>query len=105
MIKQVTHSTSYQQQHPILDMLGKILLNLAIAGMLLGFGFILFVFSNIGPAYLPNIMNGELDRYIRFTMLAFGAIIWLITPIWLLYSSIRYVYKTYKRIQSTDTKI
>lgn len=105
MIKQVRHSTSYQQQHPVLDMLGKLLLNLAIAGMLLGLGFILFVFSNIGPAHLSNIMNGELNRYIRFTMLAIGAIIWLITPIWLLYSSIHYVYKTYKRIQSTDTKI
>ena len=105
MIKQVRDSTSYQQQHPVLDMLGKLLLNLAITGMLLGFGFILFVSSNIGPAYLPNILDGVLDRYIRFTMLAIGAIIWLITPIWLLYSSIRYGYKSYKRIQSTDTKI
>ena len=105
MIKQVTHSTSFQQQHPILDMLGKLLLNLAITGMLLGLGFMLFVFSNIGPAYLPNILDGELDRYIRFTMLAFGAITWLITPIWFLYSSIRYGYKSYKRIQSTDTSI
>ena len=100
MIRQVRHSTSYQQQHPILDMLGKILLNLAIAGMLLWFGFILFVFSNIDPAYLPNILDGELDRYIRFTMLAFGAITWLITPIWFLYSSIRYGYRSYQNCQT-----
>ena len=108
MTKQVRHLTPYQQQHPILDMLGKLLLNLVIAGMLLGLGFILFIFSNIGPAYLPDIKDGVLDGYIRFTMLTIGAIIWLVTPIWLLWSTIRYGYKsyqTYKSIHSTDTSV
>lgn len=108
MVKQLKYSTSYQQQHPILDMLGKLLLNLVIAGMLLGLGFILFIFSNIGPAYLPDIKNGALDGYIRFTMLTIGAIIWLVTPIWVLWSTIRYGYKsyqTYKGIHCTDTSL
>ena len=106
MVKQLRHLTPYRQRHPVLDMLGKILLNLVITGMLLGLGFMLFVFSNIGPAYLPDIKDGALDRYIRFAMLTIGAIIWLITPIWFLYSSIRYghkSYQTYKSIHSTDT--
>ena len=106
MTRQVRHLTSYQRQHPVLDMLGKLLLNPVIAGMLLGLGFILVIFSNIGPAYLPDIKDGALDGYIRFTMLTIGAIIWLITPIWFLYSSIRYGYKsyrTYKRIHPKDT--
>ena len=103
MGNQSNASTEYQRQHPLLDVIGKLLLNVAIAGSLLGIGFLLLLLSNIGPAYWPSIMDGELDMWLRLTMLGIGAIIWLVTPIWLIWSNGVYSYRVYKRIKSINT--
>lgn len=73
----------YQLQHPILSTIGKLLFNLVATEILLSFGFWLILASNMGPAYLPNIMDGALDMAIRLTMLGIATVIWLVTPLWL----------------------
>lgn len=108
MNKQSKNSAEYQGQHPVLDVIGKILLNLTITGLLLGFGFWLLLASNMGPAYLPNIRDGALDMGIRFTMIGISALIWIVTPIWFLWSSVRYSYhsyQSYKHRNSAGTSI
>lgn len=99
---------NYRKQHLVLFVVGKILLNLIITGLVLAFGFWLLLASNIGPAYLPNIMEGALDMWIRFTMIGISALIWIVTPIWFTWSVGRYSYnsyQTYKRSRLTDNLI
>ena len=105
MTNQSKNPATYQSRHPILDAIGKLLLNLTITGILLGFGFWLALASTMGPAYMPEVRDGALDMWIRFTMLGISAIIWLVTPIWFLWSSIHYSYQTYKRIHSEDALV
>ena len=90
----------YQKYRFILDILSKVILNLLSAGLLLGFGFWLLMASNMGPAYLPNIMDGGLDMSIRVTLLGLGALVWLLTPIWFFWSTIRYGYRKYHNYQA-----
>lgn len=100
MGKRSNSSTKYQKKHPILEIIAKTLLNIVISALLLGFGFWLAFASTMGPAYQPEVMNGALDMWIRFTMLGIGAIIWLVTPIWFVWSSVRYSHNSYKSYQS-----
>ncbi|WP_201527715.1 hypothetical protein [Psychrobacter frigidicola] len=101
MDNQSKDSDEYQVRHPILDVMGKILLNVTITGLLLGFGFWLLLASNMGPAYLPNIMDGALDMWIRFSMIGIAAIIWIVSPIWFLWSSARFGYDSYHGYQAS----
>ena len=48
--------------------------------------------SNMGPAYLPHIMDGELDFWIRMTLLGVGLGIWISIALWLLWLIICYFY-------------
>lgn len=91
---------AYQKHRFILDILSKIILNLLSAGLLFGFGFWLLMASNMGPDYLPNIMDGGLDMSIRVTLLGLGTLVWLLTPIWFFWSTIRYGYRKYRNYQS-----
>ena len=94
--------SNYRRQYPVLDVIGKILLNLTITGLLLGFGFWLALAATMGPAYLPNVMDGALDMWIRFTIISISAIIWIMIPIWFIGSVGRYSYQSYKRSRSMD---
>lgn len=100
MTKQAKKPATYRLQYPVLAAIGKLLLNLVITSMLLGLGFWLAFASTMGPTYLPEVRNGALDMWIRFAMLGTGATIWLVTPIWFLYSIVRYIYKRYKNYQT-----
>ena len=91
-----------------MNIIGKMLLNLLITGLLLGFGFWLVIASTMGPAYLPKVMEGGLDMWIRFIMLSISTMIWLVTPIWCIWSGGRYSYsnyKAYKRDKLTNTPL
>ena len=88
--------TNYRKQHFVLNILSKLILNLLSAGLLLGFGFWLLTASNMGPAYLPNVMDAGFDMSIRVTLIGLGAMVWLLTPIWFLWSTIRYGYRRYQ---------
>ena len=100
MDEQVDSSIKYQKKYSVLDVMGKIILNIISSGLLLGFGFWLILASNMGPTYLPNVMDGALDIWIRFTLIGIATIIWLVTPIWFMWSSVRYSYNSYKSYQS-----
>ena len=95
MYKDKEITTAYHRHHFILDILSKLILNLLSAALLLGVGFWLIIASNMGPAYLPNIMDGRLDMGIRISLLGLGAVTWLLTLIWFFWSTIRYGYQRY----------
>lgn len=57
-----------------------------ISILALAFGFWLIMASNMGPVYLPQIMDGGLDIWIRGLLLAFGLAICLATAIWVVLS-------------------
>ena len=65
-------SLIYDNWRGLLNTFGKIILRIVGAGLALLFGFWLLLASNIGPAYLPNIMDGALDFWIRMTFLGLG---------------------------------
>ena len=92
--------TDYQKHRFILDILSKVVTNLLSAGLLLFFGYWLFFTSNMGSSYLPNVRNGVFDMGIRFTLLGLATLIWLLTPIWFFWSTIRYGYQRYQEYQS-----
>lgn len=90
----------------MLIFISKIIIRIIIAWLALAFGFWLILASNMGPAYLPEVMNGALDIWIRFTMIGVAALIWIATPVWFFWSSARCSYnsyRAYKRIKSTNT--
>lgn len=101
MTKQAKKTAIYRLKYPVLAVIGKLLLNLIIISMLLGLGFWLAFASTMGPTYLPEVMDGALDMWIRFAMLGIGAIIWIVTPVWFLYSSVRYDYKSYQTYKNS----
>lgn len=70
-----------------------IVLKLLISIVAFAFGFCLIMASNMGPAYLPSIMEGGLDIWIRASLLVLGLTIWLATTIWLIRVSYRYLAK------------
>ncbi|WP_133104704.1 hypothetical protein [Psychrobacter sp. 201] len=69
----------------LLKNIGKIILRIIGAGLALIVGLWLIMASNMGPAYLPHIMNGDLDFWIRMTLLAVGLGIWISIAVWLLW--------------------
>lgn len=81
----------------MLKVVGKLIIRIATAGLLLAFGFWLILASSIGPAYLPEVRNGALDIWIRLSMLGTGAVIWIATVIWFVWILFRYVHQLIKR--------
>ena len=76
----------------MLKSIGRIIARIVGAGLGLLFGFWLIMASNMGPAYLPHIMNGALDFWIRITFLGIGLGIWISIVIWLLWLILCYFY-------------
>lgn len=68
-----------------------------IFGFILALGFVLIMASNMGPAYLPHIMDGALDFWTRMTLLGLGLLIWIITPVWTMWMVLRYLYRRISR--------
>ena len=68
-----------------------IIIKIIIALVLVTFGFWLLLASNMGATYLPNVIDGTLNIPIRFTMIGISVIIWIVTPLWFLWSVGRYV--------------
>ena len=87
------HSSSsfiYDNWRGLLRIFGKIILRIVGAGLAMLFGFWLLLVSNMGPAYLPHIMDGVLDFWIRIMFLGLGVSIWLITALWIIRLVLRY---------------
>ncbi|MGM8870876.1 hypothetical protein ACS8E3_04215 [Psychrobacter sp. 2Y5] len=72
---------------------------LLISILALAFGFWLVMASNMGPAYLPQVMNGSLDIWIRMLLLVSGLVIWLTIVIWLIRIIYRYLAKLIKTVK------
>ena len=83
-------SSIYDNWRGLLINFGKIILRIIGAGLALLFGFWLIMASNMGQAYLPHLMNGALDFWIRMTLLGLGLSIWLITAVWFVCFVLRY---------------
>ena len=90
-------SSIYDNWRGLLETFGKTILRIIGAGLALLFGFWLIMASNMGPAYLPHLMNGALDFWIRMTLLGLGLGIWLITALWIIYIMLRYGHHFIKR--------
>ena len=65
-------SSIYDNWRGLLITFGKIILRIIGAGLAMSFGFWLIMASNMGPAYLPHLMNGALDFWIRMILLGLG---------------------------------
>ena len=92
-------SSKYDNWRGLLETVGKIILRIIGAGLALLFGFWLIVASNMGPAYLPHLMNGALDFWIRMTLLGLGLSTWLITALWIIWLILRYCQYFIKKYQ------
>lgn len=76
-------SSANDKWRDLLESLIRITLRIIGAGVGLIFGLWLIMASNMGPAYLPHIMDGELDFWIRITLLGLGLGIWISIAVWL----------------------
>lgn len=92
-------SSIYDNWRGLLETVGKIILRIIGAGLALLFGFWLIMASNMGPAYLPHLMNGALDFWIRMILLGLGLSIWLITALWIIWLILRYCQYFIKKYQ------
>ena len=92
-------SSIYDNWRGLLETFGKIILRIIGAGLALLFGFWLIMASNMGPAYLPHLMNGALDFWIRMILLGLGLSIWLITALWIIWLMQRYCQHFIKKYQ------
>ena len=92
-------SSIYDNWLGLLINFGKIILRIIGAGLALLFGFWLIMASNMGPAYLPHLMNGALDFWIRIILLGLGLSIWLITALWIIWPMLRYCQHFIKKYQ------
>ena len=92
-------SSIYDNWRGLLITFGKIILRIIGAGLALLFGFWLIMASNMGPAYLPHLMNGALDFWIRMILLGLGLSIWLITALWTIWLMLRYCQHFIKKYQ------
>ena len=92
-------SSIYDNWRGLLINFGKIILRIIGAGLALLFGFWLIMASNMGPAYLPHLMNGALDFWIRMILLGLGLSIWLITALWVIWLMLRYCQQFIKKYQ------
>ncbi len=81
--------------HTVLTTIRKILTRMIGVGLMLAFGFWLLLASNMGPAYLPHVMNGALDFWIRMTFLGLGLGIWMMTAVWLIWLTLRCLYRLF----------
>ena len=97
MSRHLPSSLIYDNWRGLLNIFGKIILRIISAGLALLFGFWLLLASNMGPAYLPHIMDGALDFWIRMMLLGLGLGIWLITALWIIYIMLRYGHHFIKR--------
>ena len=97
MNRHLPSSLIYDNWRGLLNIFGKIILRIIGAGLALLFGFWLLLASNMGPDYLPHIMDGALDFWIRTTLLGLGLGIWLITALWIIYIMLRYGHHFIKR--------
>ena len=92
-------SSIYDNWRGLLETVGKIILRIIGAGLALLFGFWLIMASNMGPAYLPHLLNGALDFWIRMTLLGLGLSTWLITALWIIWLILRYCQYFIKKYQ------
>ena len=83
-------------QRSLLKNIGKIALNIVGTGLALTVGLWLVMASNMGPAYLPHIMDGALDFWIRITLLGMGLGIWISIAVWLLWLILCYFYDLFR---------
>ncbi|MBB3107075.1 putative membrane protein [Psychrobacter luti] len=90
MNRHLPSSLIYDNWRGLLSIFGKIILGIVGVGLALLFGFWLLLASNMGPAYLPNILGGALDFWIRMMLLGLGLGIWLITALWIIWLVLRY---------------
>ena len=81
----------------LLKNIGKIILRIVGAGLAVTVGLWLVMASNMGPAYLPHIMDGALDFWIRMILLSLGIGIWISTAAWLIWLILRYFYVLIRR--------
>ena len=79
------HSNTFAnvKSRGLLKNLIRITLRVIGAGVGLIFGLWLIMASNMGPAYLPHIMDGALDFWIRMILLVLGLGIWISIAVWL----------------------
>ena len=82
--------STHDEWRRLLNTFSKIILRIFGAGLALLFGFWLLLASNMRPAYLPHIMDGVLNFWIRMTLLGLELGIWLVTAIWMIYIMLRY---------------
>lgn len=83
------------QSHLVLRVVSKIVIQMIGIGLMLAFGFWLLLASNMGPAYLPHVMDGALDFWIRMTFLRLGLGIWIMIAVWLIWLVLRYLYRLF----------
>lgn len=76
----------------LLERLIRIILRIISAGLGLIFGLWLIMASNMGPAYFPHMMDGELDFWIRISLLGVGLGIWISIAVWLAWLILCYFY-------------
>lgn len=84
---------THHKQHSLLSVVGKITIQIIAAGLVLAFGFWLIIASNMGSAYLPQLMDGALDSWIRAALLGLGAILCIATVAWLVWSILLHIYR------------
>ena len=92
MNNDLENASTISNRRSLLKNIGKIVLRIFGAGLALIVGLWLVMASNMGPAYLPHIMNGALDFWIRITFLGIGLGIWISIVIWLLWLILCYFY-------------
>ena len=81
----------------LLKNIGKILIRIIGAGLALIVGLWLIMASNMGPAYFLHIMNGDLDFWIRMTLLGVGLGVWISIAVWLLWLILCYFHDLIRR--------
>ena len=86
-------SSANDKWRGLLESLIRITLRIIGAGVGLIFGLWLIMASNMGPAYLPHIMDGKLDFWIRISLLGVGLGIWISIAVWLAWLILCYFYE------------
>ena len=86
------NASTISNRRSLLKNIGKIVLITVGAGLAVTVGLWLVMASNMGPAYLPHIMDGALDFWIRITLLGVGLSIWISIAVWLLWLILCYFY-------------
>ena len=90
------NASTISNRRSLLKNIGKIVLITVGAGLAVTVGLWLVMASNMGPAYLPHIMDGALDFWIRITLLGMGLGIWISIAVWLLWLILCYFYDLFR---------